>query len=56
MNHRKKHPNRQGPRDYMCKGYKGMGNSRKWWGSAFHHDPVKSERKREAELQREAWA
>lgn len=46
-NYQRKHPER-GPRDWMCKGYKALGNSRKWWGSAFHYNPPKAVRKAEA--------
>lgn len=56
MNHRKKHPTKAcGNRDVMCKGYKMIGNSRKWWGSSFHFNPPKNARKH-PDLRREGWA
>lgn len=47
-NFQRRHPER-GPRDWMCKGYKALGNSRnKWWASPIHYNPPKAVRKAEA--------
>lgn len=55
-NYRKKYPTKViGNKCMLCQMRLVMGNSRRMWGSDFHHHPTRAQR-RHVDLVREGWA